>query len=148
MRISIASDHGGFELKEAIKNHLIEEGYEVIDCGTHSKDSVDYPLFGEKAANLVASNEARFGILVCTTGEGISIAANKVKGIRCGIGYSDNVAAKIREHNDCNMIAFGQNETTSEEAIRRTDIFLKTEFLGDRHARRVGEIMDIEKRNC
>lgn len=144
MKISLGSDHGGFELKEAIKAHLLKEGYEVEDCGTYGKESVDYPLFAKKAADLVASKQVDFGVLVCTTGIGISIAANKVKGIRCGLGYSDNVACKMREHNDCNMIAFGQAEISEEDAIRRVDIFLKTAFLGDRHARRVQEIIDLE----
>jgi len=150
MKISLGSDQGGFEYKEAIKKHLIQKGFEVLDVGTFGKESVDYPVFGIKAARAVASGQAEYGIVVCTTGEGISIAANKVKGIRCGIGYDDAATEKTREHNDCNMIAFGQGEMELSDVLRRVDIFLSTPFAGAkpdglRHARRVKEIIDAEK---
>jgi len=150
MKIALGCDHGGFEYKEAIKKHLIEKGYEVLDQGPFVKEPVDYPIFGIKAARAVASGQASYGIVVCTTGEGISIAANKVKGIRCGIGYNDAVTEKIREHNNCNMIAFGQAQTVLVDVLRRVDIFLNTPFAGDkpegaRHAKRVQEIADAEK---
>ena len=144
MKISIASDHGGFDLKQAIVRHLKAKGYEVLDEGTYDKTSVDYPIFGEKAALDVAEKRADCGILCCTSGEGIMIAANKVKGIRCGIGYCDEVAEKMRQHNDCNMIAFGGSYMKEEDVLRRVDIFLNTPFEGGRHQRRVDEISKIE----
>lgn len=145
MKISLGSDHGGFVLKQTIKKHLEDLGHTVLDEGTNSKDSVDYPIFAKKAADDVASGKADLGILVCTTGEGICIAANKVKGIRCGIGYSDNVSVKLREHNDANMIAFGQAEMSADDVIKRVDLFITTKFAGDRHQRRVDEIKELEK---
>ncbi|MBO4541081.1 MAG: RpiB/LacA/LacB family sugar-phosphate isomerase [Bacilli bacterium] len=144
MKISVGSDHGGFDLKEAIIRHLKEKGYEVLDEGTYDKNSVDYPLFGRKTALDVAEKRADFGIVCCTSAEGIMIAANKVKGIRCGIGYCDEACAKMREHNDCNMIAFGQSYMEEKDVLRRVDIFLNTAFEGGRHARRVNQISEIE----
>lgn len=145
MKIALGSDHAGFNQKNKIKEHLINKGYEVIDVGTNSLDSCDYPIFGIAAAKEVASGNAEYGILVCSSGEGIMMSANKVKGIRCGIGYNDDVARLTREHNNANMIAFGATFMNDEDVIRRVDIFLNTEFAGGRHARRVGEIVDAEK---
>lgn len=145
MKIALGSDHAGFNQKNKIKEHLINKGYEVIDVGTYSLDSCDYPIFGIAAAKEVASGNAEYGILVCSSGEGIMMSANKVKGIRCGIGYNDDVARLTREHNNANMIAFGATFMNDEDVIRRVDIFLNTEFAGGRHARRVGEIVDAEK---
>lgn len=145
MKIALGSDHGGYAYKEEIKKHLLKNNYDVVDVGTYGTDSVDYPLFGKKAADEVANGNCEFGILVCTSGEGICISANKVNGIRCGIGYSDNVSAKLREHNDANMIAFGQSEMKIEDVLRRVDIFLSTSFEGGRHQRRVDEITSFEK---
>ena len=145
MKIALGSDHAGFNQKYKIKENLINKGYEVIDVGTNSLDSCDYPIFGIAAAKEVASGNAEYGILVCSSGEGIMMSANKVKGIRCGIGYNDDVARLTREHNNANMIAFGASFMNDEDAIRRVDIFLNTEFAGGRHARRVGEIIDAEK---
>ena len=105
MKISIASDHGGFKYKEEIKKHLISKGYQVIDEGTNSLDSCNYAEFALKAAEDVANKRADFGVLVCSSGEGVAIAANKVKGVRCGIGYNDTVSKLLRGHNDANMIA-------------------------------------------
>ena len=144
LKISLGSDHGGFAYKEAIKKHL-ECKYEVIDVGTFSEDSCNYPEFGIKAAKLVSSGECVFGILVCTSGEGIMMSANKVKGIRCGIGYNDDVSMFMRLHNNANMIAFGQKFMNLDDVLRRVDIFLETEFEGGRHATRVQMIMDEEK---
>lgn len=145
MKIALGSDHAGFNQKNKIKEHLINKGYEVIDVGTNSLDSCDYPIFGIAAAKEVANGNAEYGILVCSSGEGIMMSANKVKGIRCGIGYNDDVARLTREHNNANMIAFGATFMNDEDVIRRVDIFLNTEFAGGRHARRVGEIVDAEK---
>ncbi len=140
MKIVLGSDHAGLEYKLAIKKHLEEKGYECEDVGTYSKESCDYPIYGKEAARKVASGEARFGVLVCSSGEGISIAANKVPGVRCGLAYNDDVARLMRQHNDANMIAFGQSFMELEDVLRRVDIFLSTEFEGGRHARRVSEI--------
>lgn len=145
MKIAIGSDHGGLEYKNAIGEHLKEKGYEVLDFGTKTKESCDYPVFGLAVAHAVAEKKAEFGILVCTTGEGIMIAANKVDGIRCGVGYDDGVTEKCREHNNCNMISFGEDHMELKDVLNRVDIFLNTPFAGDkpegaRHLRRVEEI--------
>ena len=144
MKISIGSDHGGLEYKKAIKEHLLQQGYEIVDVGTFSKDSCHYPIFGIAAAKRVASGECDFGIVVCTSGEGIMMAANKVKGIRCGLGYNDEVSHLMREHNDANMIAFGQKFMELEDVLKRVDIFLNAKFEGGRHQTRVNLIIDEE----
>ena len=139
--IAIGSDHGGFLYKEAIVKHLKESGYSVLDCGCPSTSSVDYPLYGKEVGRLVADKKAEFGVVVCTSGIGISIAANKVPGIRCGLAYDDVVTGKMREHNDANVIAFGQKYMTLEDVLRRLDIFLTEKFsLEEKHHRRVDEI--------
>ena len=125
--------------------NLKKEGHKVLDFGTNSTESCNYPLYGASVAKSVASNEADYGIVVCTSGEGICISANKIKGIRCGIGYNDDVSMFMRLHNDANMIAFGQKFMELEDVLRRVDIFLSTKFEGGRHATRVQMIMDEEK---
>ena len=140
MKLSIGSDHAGYAYKEEIKKYLSKKGYEVVDVGTHSTDSCDYPIFGREAAEKVAKKEVDFGILVCSSGEGIMMTANKVKGVRCGLAYNDDVARLIRQHNNANMIAFGANFMKLEDVLRRIDIFLATDFEGGRHERRVNEI--------
>ena len=145
MKIAIGSDHGGFALKEVVKNELVAKGYDVLDEGTYSLDSCDYPVFGLAVANAVADKDADFGIVICTSGEGIMMAANKVKGIRCGLGYNDEVSKLMRQHNDANIIAFGAKFMDEKDVLRRVEIFLNTEFEGGRHARRVQEIIDAEK---
>lgn len=140
MKIAIASDHAGYKYKEEIKKYLQEKGHEMLDSGTNSLESCDYPIFAHDAAKKVASKEADFGILVCSSGEGIAIAANKIKGIRAGIAYNDDVARLMRQHNNANMISFGANFMSLEDVLRRVDIFLATEFEGGRHERRVNEI--------
>ena len=140
MKLSIGSDHAGYAYKEEIKKYLSKKGYEVVDVGTHSTDSCDYPIFGREAAEKVAKKEVDFGILVCSSGEGIMMTANKVKGVRCGLAYNDDVARLIRQHNNANMIAFGANFMKLEDVLRRIDIFLTTDFEGGRHERRVNEI--------
>lgn len=144
-KIVVGSDHGGLEYKNAIKEHLQKEGYEVIDVGTYTKDSCHYPLFGIEAAKKVASKECDFGVVVCTSGEGISIAANKVKGIRCGIAYNDEVARLMRQHNNANMISFGQAFMNLDDVLKRVDVFLNTDFEGGRHQTRVEMIENAEK---
>ena len=137
MKIAVGSDHGGFLLKEAIKEHLIGRGIEVEDLGTHSEESVDYPVYGKAVAEAVAGGKADLGVVCCGTGIGISMAANKVKGIRCALPTNDFMAEMCKRHNNANVIAFGGRVLTAEEAIRFTDIWLDTEFEGGRHQRRI-----------
>jgi ribose 5-phosphate isomerase B len=145
MKISLGCDHGGFELKEYIKKHLENKGFEVFDTGTYSLDSVDYPDYGEKAALLVANKEADKGIVICTTGIGISIAANKVDGIRCALCTDSFMAKMTRLHNDANMLALGAGIVGKNLAIDIVDTWLDTEFEGGRHSKRVEKIMNIGK---
>lgn len=145
MKIAVGSDHGGLEYKNAIAEHLKKQGYEVIDVGTYTKDSCHYPLFGADVARKVASKECEYGVVVCTSGEGIAMAANKIKGVRCGISYNDDVARLMRQHNDANVIAFGQAFMKLEDVLRQVDIFLSTKFEGGRHKTRVDLISDLEK---
>lgn len=137
MNIAIASDHGGFELKNIIADHLIKRGFGVMDFGTDSTESVDYPLFGKTCAKAVADGTADLGIVCCGTGIGISIAANKVKGIRCGLCTSVEMAHLTKQHNNANMIALGGRTTEPELAIKIVDEWLDTEYEGGRHQRRV-----------
>ncbi len=136
MIIAVASDHGGFALKNTIKAHLEERGYVVTDLGTHSTESVDYPVYGKACAEEVASGRADLGMVFCGTGIGISIAANKVRGIRCGLCTSVEMAELTKKHNNANMLAMGGRTTEPELAIRITDAWLDTEFEGGRHKRR------------
>ena len=140
MVIAIGCDHGGFQRKEEAKEYLQSLGHEVIDCGTYSLDSCDYPIFGRKVAELVSEGKANFGVVICTSGEGIMMAANKVKGVRCGLAYNDEVASLMRQHNNANVISFGAKFMNKEEVLHRIDIFLNTEFEGGRHERRVNLI--------
>ncbi len=140
MRIALGSDHGGYLYKKELCAFLKEKGYEVIDCGTDSTDSCDYPDFAYAAASLIKDGKADRGIVVCTSGEGVAIAANKVKGIRCGLCYNDEVSYLIRRHNDCNMVAFSAKFFPLEDVKRWTTNFLETEFEGGRHIRRVNKI--------
>ena len=144
MKIAVASDHGGFALKELVKKHLEERGAEVLDLGTHSEESVDYPIYGKRCAEAVASGEADLGVVCCGTGIGISIAANKVKGIRCALCGDVLSAEMTRRHNDANMLAMGAGIVGTLVAERIVDTFLTTEFEGGRHARRVAKMMEIE----
>lgn len=146
MKISFGCDHGGIKVKEGIIQHLKELGHEVIDCGTYSEKSCNYPDYAFAASEKVASGEASKGILVCNSGEGVCMCANKVKGIRCGIGYNDDVAHLVVEHNHANMIAFGAQFMTEEDIIRRIDIFLNATELGDRHAIRVSLIEEYDSK--
>ncbi len=142
--IVLGSDHAGFEVKEKLKESLSNNGLCVIDVGCSSIESCDYPLFAIEAAKYISRGEADYGVLVCASGEGIAIAANKVKGVRCGIGYNDDVAHLIREHNRANMIAFGAKFMSYEDIERRMYVFLSSHFLRGKHARRVNEITDYE----
>ena len=144
MTISLGCDHGGYDLKEHIKAYLEGKGHTVKDCDTDSKESCDYPLFGKAAAEAVAGGTCQRGIVICTTGIGISISANKVKGIRCAL-CSDPLSAEMtRRHNDANMLAMGAGMIGKNMAERIVDVFLSAEFEGGRHQRRVDEITAIE----
>jgi len=144
MKIIVASDHGGFEFKQAIIAHLEKAGHQTIDGGTHDNGSCHYPSYAIPAGETVASGAADRGVVICNTGIGISIAANKVKGVRCGVGYADRVTELMRRDNDANMIAFGAHFMALEDVLRRLDIFLNTPFDGGRHATRVDIIKQYE----
>jgi len=137
MKIAVASDHGGFKLKEEVKAHLLERNFEVLDLGTDSEDSVDYPAFGRACGEAVVSGQADLGIVVCGTGIGISIAANKVKGVRCGLCTSVEMAQLTKQHNNANILALGGRTTETGLAMEIVDAWLDTEFEGGRHQRRV-----------
>ena len=137
LKIAVASVHGGFALKEKVKEHLVQRGFEVDDLGTHSEESVDYPVYGKACGEAVASGKADLGVVVCGTGIGISIAANKVKGIRCGLCTSVEMAHLTKQHNNANILALGGRTTEPELALKIVDEWLDTEFEGGRHQRRV-----------
>ena len=137
MKIAVASDHGGFKLKEEVKAHLLERGLEVLDLGTHTEDSVDYPAYGKACGEAVVGGQADVGIVVCGTGIGISIAANKVKGVRCGLCTSVEMATLTKQHNNANVLALGGRTTETGLAMQIVDAWLDTEFEGGRHQRRV-----------
>ena len=145
MKIAIASDHGGYVLKEQLKYYLVKNGYQVNDVGTYSKASCHYPEYAIKCARQVSEGECDFGIIICTTGEGVAIAANKIKGIRAGIAYNTEVARLMREHNDANIMTLGAKYTSFKEATERVDAFLGAKFLEGRHGVRVQMIKNLEK---
>ena len=144
MKIAIAADHGGYKLKEEIKPYIESLGHTVTDLGTYSEDSVDYPDYAAPCARAVVSGEADRGIVICGTGIGISIAANKIKGVRCGLCTDPVMARLTREHNDANMLAMGAGIIGPNLAKKITEVFLTTEFEGGRHERRVGLLDAIE----
>ena len=143
--IALGCDHGGYALMQSVKKHLDELGLEYKDFGTYSTDSCDYPVYAKAAAGAVASGECERGILICGTGIGISIAANKMKGIRCCV-CSDTFSAKYtRLHNDANVLSMGGRVVGPGLACEMVDIFLETEFEGGRHARRVEKLAQLEE---
>lgn len=146
MKIAIACDHGALALKEAVKAHLTARGMECVDFGTFTKDSCDYPDFARPAAEAVASGACERGIVMCTTGIGVSITANKVHGIRCAL-LSDPWSAKMtRLHNDTNMMALGAGVVGENLALEIVDVWVGTEFSGgERHQRRIDKVMALEK---
>ncbi len=144
MKIAIGADHAGFLLKQKLRDELIAEGHEVMDAGTTSTESVDYPDFAAKVAGQVVSGAADKGILVCSSGVGMSIAANKFNGIRAALGTSEDEVGYVRRHNDANILAIGANYTDEATARKITEVFLNTAFDGGRHARRVAKIQAIE----
>ena len=143
--IALDCDHGALALKEAIKKHLTERGLAYKDFGTNSLDSCDYPDFAGPAAQAVASGECDRGIVCCTTGIGVSITANKVKGIRCALLHDPMSARMTRQHNDTNMMALGAAVTGEMLALEIVDVWLDTAFEGGRHARRVSKVMAYEE---
>lgn len=146
MKIAMACDHGGLNLKREIIKHLQSQGYEVVDFGTDTFDSCDYPDYALPAAEAVANGECERGILVCSTGIGVSIVANKVKGVRCAHCHDTYCAEFTRLHNDSNVLALGEKVVGSGYALKIVDTFLSTEFEGGRHQRRVDKITDIENK--
>ena len=144
MMMVIASDHGGLELKDAIKKCLVDRGLSVRDFGTDNGDSVDYPDFGEKVARAVSSGEAERGILICGTGIGMSIVANKFPGVRAALVNDPFTARMAKEHNNANVLVMGGRVITPEIACRLVEIWLDSEFEGDRHQRRLDKISRIE----
>ena len=137
MKIAIASDHGGYQLKEEIKKYLEGRNIEVVDLGTNSEESVDYPIYGKACGEAVMSGKADRGIVCCGTGIGISIAANKVKGIRCALCTDVHMAEMSRKHNDSNVLSLGGRTTPVDKALEIVGVWLDTEFEGGRHQRRV-----------
>lgn len=145
MRIAIGADHGGFELKEIIREHLLKKGLEVQDFGAFSSDAVDYPDVAFKVCEGVKEEKETLGILVCGTGIGMSIAANKVKGIRCALCHDVFSAKMTRGHNDANVLALGERVIGRGHALLVVDTFLNSRFEGGRHQQRVDKIMEIEE---
>ena len=144
MKISIGCDHGAYALKEHLKTYLADRGHEVVDCGTDSTDSCYYPIFAREAARLVAGGSCQRGIVLCTTGIGVSMCANKVHGVRCALCSDPYSAEMTRRHNDANMLAMGAGIIGKNMAERIADVFLSTEFEGGRHQRRIDLMMDLE----
>ena len=142
--IAIGSDHGGYALKEHIKAYLTSKGITCLDVGCNSPESCDYPIFGTAVGEAVASGQCEKGIVICTTGIGISISANKVKGVRAALCADSFTAEMTRRHNDSNVLAMGAGVVGVNLADRIVDVFLSTEFEGGRHERRVNLMMDIE----
>lgn len=144
MKIAIGADHAGFALKEELRAALQAKGLEVKDFGTHSAESTDYPDYASAVAGAVARGECERGVLVCSTGVGMSIAANKVHGIRAALAFNEDEVSLTRQHNDANVLAMGARYVNLPQAEHLVEVFLSTEFLGGRHARRVNKMMDLE----
>ena len=146
MKIAIGSDHGGFIMKEELKEYLKEKGYDVTDCGTYSEESIDYPDIAMETAKKIISKENELGVLLCGTGIGISIAANKIDGIRAALCTDCYCAKMARNHNDANVLCMGGRVIDTDTAVKLADIFLNTPFEGGRHINRVCMIKDIEEK--
>lgn len=140
MKIAMASDHGGLDLKNRVKQYLEECGHQVVDFGTYTADSCDYPDFARPCAEAVANGSCERGIVVCTTGIGVSIVANKVKGVRCALCTNRDMATMTRRHNNANVLAMGQRYVDFDTAKQIVNAFLSTPFDGGRHQRRVDKI--------
>jgi ribose 5-phosphate isomerase B len=145
-RVALGADHGGFELKEALKQYVVEElGWEVHDCGTHSTDAVDYPDYAAAVAREVAAGRCALGVVVDAAGIGSAMAANKIPGVRCAVCHDDRTAINGREHNDANVLSLGARIVNRGLAQRLVRLFLTTPFAGGRHERRVQKIMALER---
>lgn len=142
MKIAIAADHGGFELKEALKKHY--NSLNLLDLGAYSTDSVDYPDYAGKMAHAILNKEADLGILICGTGIGISVAANRYKGIRAALLYSNEAARLAKAHNNANIIVFGGRTMAVDDVINRIDTFMQTSYEGGRHQRRLDKLDNME----
>ncbi|MBM3836762.1 MAG: ribose 5-phosphate isomerase B [Verrucomicrobia bacterium] len=145
LRLSIGSDHAGFTLKETLKEHLLKKGIEVIDVGTHSAESTDYPDYAQAVAQRVADAQSHLGLLVCSTGVGMSITANKVPGVRAALAFNEEMGTLARQHNNANVLCLGQKVTPPEEAKKTLDAFLNAHFEGGRHERRVQKMETLSK---
>lgn len=145
MKIAVGSDHGGYELKEKILRFL-KRKYELVDFGCYSKESCDYPLIGFKVAETVSDGDADRGILICRSGVGMAIVANKLQGIRAVACYNENLARSSRQHNDCNILVLAADYTTFKDARKFIKIFLTTDSEGERHERRVRQIEEFESK--
>ncbi len=144
MIVAIGSDHAGFDLKETIKNHLLEKGFEVIDCGTHSKESTDYPVYAKEVAIHIKSQKADKGILICGSGLGMSISANKIRGIRAALCLNEYMARKSIEDNNANILCLGGRVVGFDLAKSIVDEWFKAQFQGGRHQRRLDIISELE----
>ncbi|HEY3440623.1 MAG TPA: ribose 5-phosphate isomerase B [Paludibaculum sp.] len=147
MKIAIGADHAGFALKEELITSLQAKGLEVVDFGTHSSESTDYPDYASAVAHAVAKGEADRGLLVCSTGVGMSMAANKVEGVRAALAFNTDEVELTRRHNDANVLTMGARYNNLQQAEELVDVFLKTPFEGGRHQRRVDKIASLEKSN-
>ena len=144
-RIAVGADHAGFRAKESIKNYLQGAGYQVDDMGTNSEESVDYPDFARAVAEQVMSGKESLGVVVCATGIGVSIAANKVEGIRAALAHDSLTARRAREHNNANVLALGGKIVGEDEAIAIVQEFLNAKFAGGRHQRRIDKITEMDQ---
>lgn len=145
MRIAIGSDHAGFALKEKLRQRLSASGHEVLDFGTSSEESCDYPDFAQAVAREVAAERSDRGLLVCSTGIGMAMAANKVAGVRAAQGEREDEVRLTRQHNDANVLTLGARHLDEDRAMELVSVFLETEFQGGRHARRVAKISRLEQ---
>jgi len=145
MTISVGADHAGLRLKEAVKEHLVAAGHEVKDFGTASDESVDYPDYGAPAARAVSSGDADLGVLVCGSGQGMCMVANKIRGVRAAVAWHPDIARLARQHNDANVLCLSARFVGVEQALEIVDAWLDSAFEGGRHARRVDKIMRTER---
>ena len=148
MKIAIASDHAGYHLKEALRDRLAADGHQVQDFGTNSTESTDYPDYAAVVARQVAHHNVDRGVLVCGSGVGMSIAANKIQGVRAALGVDPEEVRLTRAHNDANILTLGANFTPPPKAGQLVDVFLNTEFDGGRHARRLAKISQLEQQEA
>ena len=145
MKIAIGSDHAGFEDKERVKKQLEQLGYQYEDVGTNSTESTDYPIYAAKVAELVASGAVEQGLLICGSGNGMQIAANKIRGVRAALAWNEETAALARQHNNANVLSVPARMISPEEVSKVVKSYLEAEFEGGRHQRRVEEISELEK---